>query len=117
MEVQLQIRRDGQLSKVDLDLDIANLTAQESERIGDALTAEEREGGPSAKLFRALMWAKLLHTPYADVKFNEIDYDLSALKDFAETQEEHAWVADGDSVVIPMETTTGTVEAEVNVGR
>ncbi len=113
--MEIQIRREGKLNTVDIDIDIANLTAQEAERVESVTTLEQREG-PSNRVIRALIWAKLLHTPFADVGFDEIDLDLSELAAFAKTDEEVAWVTDGDSVVIPMETSTGTVEAEVNFG-
>ncbi len=113
--MEIQIRREGKLNTVDIDVDVANLTAQEAERVEGVTTAKQR-AVPSNRVFRAIVWAKLLHTPFADVRFDEIDLVLSELAEFAETPDEVAWVADGDSVVIPMETATGTVDAEVSLG-
>ncbi len=91
------------------------MTAQVLDRVAEVLGRLE-ESAMRVKLLRALIWAKLLYTPYAAVTYPELDYNMATLRAYAETEEEHAWVADGDSVVIPMETTTGTVEAEVDVG-
>ena len=114
MKIELQIRRDGELSTVELDLDIDHLSGQELERVQE-VTTEEQRTGRSARFIRAAIWAKLIHTPYASVKFDEIDYDLTELMAQAETPEEQEWATD-DAVVIPMETATGTVEAEVDIG-
>lgn len=119
MRIELQIRRDGDLSTVELDLDIDHLSGQELERVQE-VTSEEQRDIRSARFIRAAIWAKLIHTPYASVAFDEIDYDLTELLEGAETAEEREWIADaadeGEPVVIPMETTTGTVEAEVSLG-
>jgi hypothetical protein len=116
MRIELQIRRDGDLSTVELDLDIEHLSGQELERVQE-VTSEEQRTIRSARFIRAAIWAKLIHTPYASVAFDEIDYDFTELLEGAETAEEQEWVTDDDeSVVIPMETTTGTVEAEVSLG-
>ncbi len=112
MRIELQIRRDGDLSTVELDLDIDHLSGQELERVQE-VTSEEERTVRSARFIRAAIWAKLIHTPYASVAFDEIDYDLTELLAHAETPEEQEWA---DEVVIPMETATGTVEAEVSLG-
>ena len=112
--MEIQIRREGKLSTVDLDLDLDSFSNQENRRIDEVMGTEDRE--PSSMLLGAMVWAKLVHTPFADVKFEEMDFDQSELLSFAETPDELAWVAAGDSVVIPMETATGTVDAEVSLG-
>ena len=68
------------------------------------------------------MYGKLRNTPFSDLSVDDIDFDISELAALAETDEEQAWVNPqatdglGNAVVIPMETTTGTVEAEVEIG-
>ena len=64
-----------------------------------------------------MVYAKLLHTPFADLSYDEVDFDMSELAGFAGTPQEQAWTTPPvEAVVIPMETTTGTVEAEVDIG-
>ncbi len=110
--MRLDITRDGKSATVEVDISLDKMKGQEWERVHEVV-----DGDDDPKLMRAMIWAKLLHTPFSDVAFDEVDYDLSELAAFAETIQEKAWTAEeSDAVVIPMETTTGTVEAEVDIG-
>lgn len=123
--MELSITRDGKTATVEVDITLSDLSQKEVERIREVM-GDDRE--PSNKLAGAMVWAKLLHTPFSDVTYEEIDFDLSELAAFAVTPDEKAWVTPPDStqtvgtdaVVIPMEpadTTTGTdADAEVTFG-
>ncbi len=120
--MRLDITRDGSTAVVELDLDLANLSMQEQRRVEEVI-GEERfaawgrgEGHPSPLLLLALVYGKLLHTPFKDLTIDDIDFDVSELAALAETDAERDWVnPPAEPVVIPMETTTGTVEAEVDI--
>ena len=130
--MRLDITRDGSTAVVELDLVLTNLSMQEQRRVEEVI-GEERfaawgrgEGHPSPLLLLALVYGKLLHTPFKDLTIDDIDFDISELAALADTDEEKEWVSPSvgpgssglaDAVVIPMETTTGTVEAEVDIGR
>ena len=121
--MRLDITRNGSTAVVELDLDLANLSMQEQRRVEEVI-GEERfaawgrgEGYPSPLLLLAIVYGKLLHTPFSDLTIDDIDFDVSELAALAETDEEKEWVnPPAEAVVIPMETTTGTVEAEVDIG-
>jgi hypothetical protein len=104
--MQIEITRGGQTNAVTIELDLANLSSQEAERV-DEVFPPGVERVPSHRMIRALIWAKLLYTPFRDAKFDEIDFDLSELAAFAETGEEQAWI--DEAVVLPMETPDGNV--------
>ncbi len=101
---------------------------KETVRIEEVMGPEWGEASPSSRLIGAMVYAKLLHTPFADLTYDEIDFDISELAAFADTPDEKAWVTPPDStqtvgtdaVVIPMEPvdiTTGTdADAEVTFG-
>ncbi len=115
--VELQITRDGKTATVEVDLSLGKWSQKELERIEKVMgTGGWADAPPSPRLVGAMVYAKLLHTPFADLAYDEIDFDMSELAAFADTPEEKAWVAPVEGVVIPMETTTGTVEAEVDIG-
>ena len=126
--VELSITRDGKTATVEVDITLSDLSQKEVERIREVMGDDWSRASPSNKLAGAMVWAKLLHTPFADVTYEEIDFDLSELAAFAVTPDEKAWVTPPDStqtvgtdaVVIPMEpadTTTGTdPDAEVTLG-
>ncbi len=116
--MELNITRDGKTATVEVDITLADLSQKEVERIEEVMGPGWGKERPSNKLAGAMVYAKLLHTPFADLTYDEIDFDLSELAAFAVTAEEKAWVnPPAEAVVIPMETTTGTVEAEVEIGR
>ncbi len=126
--MRLDITRDGTTAVVELDLDLANLSMQEQRRVEEVIGAEQfaafgrGEADPSPLLLLALVYGKLRNTPFSDLSVDDIDFDISELAALAETDEEREWtgtsnaVATDTAVVIPMETTTGTVEAEVDIG-
>ncbi len=119
----MDITRNGSSAVVELDLDLANLSMQEQRRVEEVI-GEERfaawgrgEAHPSPLLLLALVYGKLLRTPFSDLTIDDIDFDISELAALAETDTERDWVKPpAEAVVIPMETTTGTVEAEVDIG-
>ncbi len=112
--MELNITRNGKTATVEVDITLSDLSQKEVERIEDVMGPGWGKEGPSNKLLGAMVYAKLLHTPFADLTYEEVDFDLSELAAFAVTAEQKAWT--DDAVVIPMETTTGTVEAEVDIG-
>ena len=119
--MELSITRDGKTATVEVDITLADLTQKEVERIAEVMGPDWGQERPSNKLAGAMVYAKLLHTPFADLTYAEIDFDLSELAAFAVTADEKAWanpaeVVTDTAVVIPMETTTGTVEAELDIG-
>ena len=119
--MRLDITRNGTTAVVELDLDLANLSMQEQRRVEEVI-GEERfaawgsgDGYPSPLLLLALVYGKLLHTPFSDLTIDDIDFDLSELAALADTDEEKEWVnPPTEAVVIPMETDTGTTLAEVD---
>ena len=121
--MRLDITRDGKSAVVELDLDLANLSMQEQRRVEEVIGAEQfaafgrGEADPSPLLLLALVYGKLRSTPFSDLSVDDIDFDISELAALAETDEEQEWTSpQAEAVVIPMETTTGTVEAEVDIG-
>ncbi len=115
--MELNITRDGKTATVEVDITLADLSQKEIERVVEVMGPDWGSAKPSNKLAGAMVYAKLLHTPFADATYDEIDFSVSQLAAFAVTAEEKAWVnPPTEAVVIPMETTTGTVEAEVDIG-
>ena len=121
--MKLDITRNGSTAVVELDIDLANLSMQEERRAAEVIGEDQYAAWgrgdvpPSPLLLLALVYGKLLHTPFSDLTVDDIDFDVSELAALAETDEETEWVKpQAEAVVIPMETTTGTVEAEVNFG-
>ena len=116
--VELNITRDGKTATVEVDLSFGKWSQKELVRIEEVMgSGEWHDAPPSPQLVGAMVYAKLLHTPFADLTYAEIDFDLSELASFATTADEKAWVGDpAEAVVIPMTTSTGTVDAEVEIG-
>ena len=115
--MELNITRDGKTATVEVDITLSDLSQKEVERIAEVMGPDWGQASPRNKLLGAMVYAKLLHTPFADLTYDEIDFNLSELAAFAVTAEEKAWTgAPIEAVVIPMETTTGTVDAEVEIG-
>ena len=115
--MELQITRDGKSATVEVDITMVDLSQKEVERIEEVMGSGWGKEQPSNKLAGAMVYAKLLHTPFSELTYDQIDFDLSELAAFAVTPEEKAWVAEpAEAVVIPMTTSTGTVEAEVDLG-
>ena len=96
---------------------MSELTEKEIARVEAVMGPDWGKAKPSSKLAGAMVYAKLLHTPFDGATYEEIDFKMSELAAFAVTAEEKAWVnLPTEAVVIPMDTTTGTVEAEVDIG-
>ena len=64
--MKLDITRNGKTATVEVDITLDNMKGQEWERV-----AEVTDGDEDPKLMRAMIWAKLLHTPFSDVAFDE----------------------------------------------
>ncbi len=119
--MRLDITRNGTTAVVELDLDLVNLSMQEQRRVAEVMGEDQYaawgrgEVSPSPLLLLALVYGKLRNTPFSDLSIDDIDFDVSELAALAETDEEQDWVKpQAEAVVIPMETTTGTVQAEVD---
>ncbi len=112
--MKLEVTQRGKTATVELDLSLKLKTLSEHERFESLIDPANPVG--EYRTVRVLIWAKLADTPFRDLGIDDFDLDVSELAAFADTPEEVAWVADGDSVVIPMETATGTVDAEVSLG-
>lgn len=107
--MQLEVVRGGKSSTVDIELPDGDLSAQEWRRVEEVLGAEAVEKimdtgkvPRTPGLLLAFIYARLLHTAFSDLTFDEIDFDYSQLLEAATDEQEKQWVEEGN--VIPMET-------------